>query len=147
MIVLVAGIITALLALGFGGKDYAWSSPTILSLLIFGIAIVDAFVVIEWRFPAEPIMPLWLLAISAGLHLLPYILPISIFSTISGFVVAKARHYHELLWVGRSITTVSTRLFVLLDESTSTGKSIDLALIGGAGVGLLIQPMQQNYTC
>ncbi|KAJ2825607.1 hypothetical protein GGI24_003114 [Coemansia furcata] len=178
MVVLVAGIVMALLALSFGGKDYAWSSPTVLCLLIFGIAIVGAFVVIEWKIPAEPIMPLRLFknrnvglmlvmqlfvgavifgptfyvpiyfsvvhnssAISAGLHLLPYILPISIFSTISGFVVAKTGRYRELLWVGGSITTVGTGLFVLLDESTSTGKSIGLTLVGGAGMGLLLQPM------
>ncbi|KAJ2795995.1 hypothetical protein H4S07_006337, partial [Coemansia furcata] len=80
-------------------------------------------------------------AISAGLHLLPYILPISIFSIISGFVVAKTRCYRELLWVGRSITTIGTRLFVLLDESTSMGRSIRLTIVGGAGMGLLLQPM------
>ncbi|KAJ2826183.1 hypothetical protein FBU31_003510 [Coemansia sp. 'formosensis'] len=178
MVVLVTGIIMALLALSFGGKDYAWSSPAVLCLLIFSIAIVVMFVVIEWKIPAEPIMPLRLFknhniglmlvmqlfvgavifsltfyipmyfsvvhnssAISAGLHLLPYILPISIFSTISGFVVAKTGCYRELLWVGRSITTIGTGLFMLLEESTSTGKSIGLTIIGGTGMGLLLQPM------
>ncbi|KAJ2813748.1 hypothetical protein H4S07_000439 [Coemansia furcata] len=80
-------------------------------------------------------------AISAGLHLLPYILPISIFLIISGFVVAKTGCYRELLWVGGSITTIGTGLFVLLDESTSMGRSIRLTIIGGAGMGLLLQPM------
>ncbi|KAJ2839613.1 hypothetical protein FBU31_000668, partial [Coemansia sp. 'formosensis'] len=178
MVVLVTGIVMALLALSFGSKDYAWSSPMVLCLPIFGIAIVGTFVVIEWKIPAEPIMPLRLFknrnvglmlvmqlfvgtvifgptfyvpmyfsvihnssAISAGLHLLPYILPISIFSTISGFVVAKTGRYRELLWVGGSITTVGTGLFVLLDESTSTGKSIGLTIVGGTGMGLLLQPM------
>ncbi|KAJ2822820.1 hypothetical protein FBU31_004477 [Coemansia sp. 'formosensis'] len=178
MVVLVTGIVMALLALGFGSKDYARSSLTILCLLIFGIAIVGAFVVIEWKIPTEPIMPLHLfknynvglvlvmqlfvgavifgltfyvliyfsvihssLVISAGLHFLPYIQPISIFSIISGFVVAKTRRYRELLWVGGSITTIGTRLFVLLDESTSMGRSIRLTVVGGAGMGLLLQPM------
>ncbi|KAJ2836891.1 hypothetical protein FBU31_001260 [Coemansia sp. 'formosensis'] len=178
MVVLVTDIIMVLLALSFGSKDYVWSSLMVLCLLIFGIVIVGTFVVIEWKIPAEPIMPLHLFrnrnvglmlimqlfvgtvifsltfcipmyfsvvhnssAISAGLHLLPYIQPISIFSTISGFVVAKTGCYPELLWVGRSINTIATRLFVLLDESTSMGKSIGLTIVGGTGMGLLLQPM------
>ncbi|KAJ2257343.1 hypothetical protein GGI13_000932 [Coemansia sp. RSA 455] len=178
MAVLVAGIVMALLALNFGGAAYAWSSPTVLCLLIFGIATVGAFVVIEWKVPAEPIMPLRLFrsrnvglvlvmqlfvgavmfgptfyipiyfsvvhnssAIAAGLHLLPYILPITIFSTIAGFVVAKTGRYRELIWLGGSIATVGAGLFVLMDETTTTGKSIGLILCGGAGMGLILQPM------
>ncbi|KAJ2467162.1 hypothetical protein GGI03_001715 [Coemansia sp. RSA 2337] len=178
MAVLVAGIVMALLALNFGGGAYAWSSPTVLCLLIFGIATVGAFVVIEWKIPAEPIMPLRLFrsrnvglvlvmqlfvgavmfgptfyipiyfsvvhnssAIAAGLHLLPYILPITIFSTIAGFVVAKTGRYRELIWLGGSIATVGAGLFVLMDETTTTGKSIGLILCGGAGMGLILQPM------
>ncbi|KAJ2093081.1 hypothetical protein GGI09_001976 [Coemansia sp. S100] len=178
MAVLVAGIVMALLALNFGGGAYAWSSPTVLCLLIFGIATVGVFVVIEWKIPAEPIMPLRLFrsrnvglvlvmqlfvgavmfgptfyipiyfsvvhnssAIAAGLHLLPYILPITIFSTIAGFVVAKTGRYRELMWLGGSIATVGAGLFVLMDETTTTGKSIGLILCGGAGMGLILQPM------
>ncbi|KAJ2812887.1 hypothetical protein H4S07_001075 [Coemansia furcata] len=153
MVVLVAGIIMVLLALSFSGKDYAWSSPTVLCLIIFGIAIVVMFVFIEWKIPAEPVVPIYFSVvhnsstISAGLHFLPYIQPISIFSTISGFVVTKTGRYCELLRVGGGITTIGAGLYVLLDDSTSTGKSIDLTLVGGAGMGLLLQPMQQNYTC
>ncbi|KAJ2063497.1 hypothetical protein GGI17_001713 [Coemansia sp. S146] len=178
MVVLVTGIVMALLALNFGGANYAWSSPTVLCLLIFGIAVVGVFVVIEWKIPAEPIMPLRLFrnrnvglvlvmqlfvgavmfgptfyvpiyfsvvhnssAIAAGLHLLPYILPITIFSTIAGFVVAKTGRYRELIWLGGVIATVGAGLFALMDETTNTGKSIGLILCGGAGMGLLLQPM------
>ncbi|KAJ2805330.1 hypothetical protein H4S07_004045, partial [Coemansia furcata] len=147
MVVLVTGTIMALLVLSFSGKDYAWSSLTVLCLLILSIAKVGTFVFIKWKIPAEPVVPVYFSiiynssAISAGLHLLPYTLPISIFLTISGFVIAKTRCYHELLWVGRSITTISTRLFMLLDESTSTGKSIGLTIIGSTGMGLCLQPM------
>ncbi|KAJ2864166.1 hypothetical protein GGH94_003114 [Coemansia aciculifera] len=178
MAVLVTGIVMALLALNFGGANYAWSSPTVLCLLIFGIAIVGVFVVIEWKIPAEPIMPLRLFrsrnvglvlvmqlfvgavmfgptfyvpiyfsvvhnssAIAAGLHLLPYILPITIFSTIAGFAVAKTGRYRELIWLGGAIATVGAGLFALMDETTNTGKSIGLILCGGAGMGLILQPM------
>ncbi|KAJ2812295.1 hypothetical protein FBU31_007620, partial [Coemansia sp. 'formosensis'] len=106
----------------------------VLCLIIFGIAIIGTFVVIEWKIPAEPVVPVYFSvvhnssAISAGPHLLPYILPISILSTISGFVVTKTGRYRKLIWVGGSITTVSARLYALLDESTSTGKSIGLTI-------------------
>ncbi|KAJ2838456.1 hypothetical protein FBU31_000919, partial [Coemansia sp. 'formosensis'] len=60
MVVLITGIIMALLALSFSGKDYVWSSLMVLCLLIFSIVIIGMFVVIEWKFPAEPIMPLHL---------------------------------------------------------------------------------------
>ncbi|KAI8322754.1 hypothetical protein GQ54DRAFT_297237 [Martensiomyces pterosporus] len=56
--VLVSGIVMVLLALSFGGKDYPWSSAVVLCLLIFGIVVVGIFVLIEWKIPAEPIMPL-----------------------------------------------------------------------------------------
>ncbi|KAJ2840360.1 hypothetical protein FBU31_000482 [Coemansia sp. 'formosensis'] len=83
MVVLVTGIIMVLLVLSFGGKDYAWLSPTVLCLIIFGIAIIGAFVVIKWKIPAEPVVPIYFSivhnssAIYAGLHFLPYTLPIS----------------------------------------------------------------------
>ncbi|KAJ2746113.1 hypothetical protein GGI20_001598 [Coemansia sp. BCRC 34301] len=178
MAVLVVGIVMALLALSFGGKDHAWSSPTVLCLLIFGILLVAVFVVIEWKIPAEPIMPLRLFrnrnvglmlmsqifigavmfgptfyipvyfsvvhdssAIAAGLHLLPYILPITVFSTISGFTVAKTGRYRELMWVGGCIATVGAGLMTLLNEETSTAKGIGLIIVGGAGMGLTLQPM------
>jgi EmrB/QacA subfamily drug resistance transporter len=56
-ITLVAGVVPLLLALSWGGNDYAWDSPTILGL--FGIAAVMLmlFVLVERR-AAEPIIPL-----------------------------------------------------------------------------------------
>ncbi|KAJ2331289.1 hypothetical protein GGH92_009273, partial [Coemansia sp. RSA 2673] len=155
-----------------------WSSPTVICLLVFGVLVVAAFVLIEWKIPREPIMPLRLYrnrnvglvlvmqlfvgialfaptfyipiyfsvvhnssAIVAGLHLLPYILPISIFSTISGFAVARTGRYREPIWIGAAITTVGIGLLALLSDTTTTGESIGLLLAGGIGIGLLMQPM------
>ncbi|KAJ2447999.1 hypothetical protein GGF42_005268 [Coemansia sp. RSA 2424] len=176
--VLVSGTVMILLALSFGGNDYAWSSPTVLCLLIFGILVIGVFVVVEWKIPAEPIMPLRLFrnrnvglvlamqlfigavmfgptffipiyfsvvhgssAIAAGLHLLPYILPITVVSTITGFIVAKTGRYREPLWLGGCIATTGAGLMTLLDESTSTGRGIGLIIVGGAGMGFTMQPM------
>jgi EmrB/QacA subfamily drug resistance transporter len=54
---LIAGIVSLLLALTWGGTKYAWLSPEVLGMLaIFGVALV-LFLVVERRFP-EPIIPL-----------------------------------------------------------------------------------------
>ncbi|KAJ1936692.1 hypothetical protein EC988_008122, partial [Linderina pennispora] len=56
--VLVVGVVMFLLALSFGGKEYPWSSPTVICLLVFGILVILAFAVLEWKVPSEPIMPM-----------------------------------------------------------------------------------------
>ncbi|ORX66843.1 hypothetical protein DL89DRAFT_275801 [Linderina pennispora] len=56
--VLVIGVVMFLLALSFGGKEYPWSSPTVICLLVFGILVILAFAVLEWKVPSEPIMPM-----------------------------------------------------------------------------------------
>ena len=57
IIALVAAVIPLMLALSLAGVEYAWSSPTIISLFVVsGIALM-AFVLIEMR-SANPIMPL-----------------------------------------------------------------------------------------
>lgn len=177
--ILVVGLVMVLLALSFGGVDYPWKSATVVCLLAFGVVAIGVFVLVEWKVPAEPIMPLRLFqgsrnvglvlfiqifvgaalfgptfyipiyfsvvdnssAISAGLYLLPYILPISIVSTAAGFVVSKTGRYRELMWLGGSLLTTGLGLLALLDKGTSTGKTIGLLLLGGCGLGCMLQPL------
>ncbi|KAJ2722911.1 hypothetical protein GGI07_002987 [Coemansia sp. Benny D115] len=178
IVILVGGIVMILLALSFGGDSHPWDSPMVLCLLIFGVVTVGLFVLVEWKVPAEPIMPLRLFknrnvglallqqvfvgavmfgptfyipiyfsvimnssAISSGLHLLPFILPITFFSVLSGFIVYKTGRYREQQWVGGALLTTGITLLILLDESTSTGRSIGIMLPAGIGMGLLLQPM------
>ncbi|KAJ2695893.1 hypothetical protein FB645_006342 [Coemansia sp. IMI 203386] len=54
----VAGIILFQLSLTWGGQDYPWKSAAVITTLILGILILVGFVLIEWKIPAEPIMPL-----------------------------------------------------------------------------------------
>ena len=54
---LVAGVTCLLLAMVWGGTEYAWSSPTIIALLVAGSLITGAFVAWEARV-TEPILPL-----------------------------------------------------------------------------------------
>jgi EmrB/QacA subfamily drug resistance transporter len=56
-IALLAGVVPLLLALSWGGRDYAWDSPAIVGLLVFGAIMSAVFIRIEAR-AAEPIIPL-----------------------------------------------------------------------------------------
>jgi EmrB/QacA subfamily drug resistance transporter len=56
---LLAGVVPLLLALSWGGRDYAWTSPLISGLLALGALMTAIFVRIEAR-AAEPIIPLGL---------------------------------------------------------------------------------------
>ena len=54
---LVAGVVPLLLALSWGGNDYAWTSPTILAMFGIGLVMLAVFLLVEHR-AAEPIIPL-----------------------------------------------------------------------------------------
>ncbi|KAJ1803951.1 hypothetical protein LPJ75_005729, partial [Coemansia sp. RSA 2598] len=179
MVVLVGGMVMLMLALSFGGDSHPWDSPTVLCLLVFSFVTVGIFVLIEWKIPKEPIMPLRLFKnanvgitliqqiflgatmfgpifyipiffsvvmnstpITAGLHLLPLLLPVPIFSIITGFTVYKTGRYRELQWLGGVIMTAGVVLMMLVDENTTTGKSIGIMILPGIGLGFLLQPMQ-----
>ena len=57
---LVVGVVPLLLALNWGGQEYAWSSPQILGMFAFSIVMLTAFVFTERR-ADEPIIPLRML--------------------------------------------------------------------------------------
>jgi hypothetical protein len=54
---LVAGVSAILLALSWGGNQYAWGSGTIIGLLVVGAVLSVIFVFVEGR-ASEPILPL-----------------------------------------------------------------------------------------
>jgi EmrB/QacA subfamily drug resistance transporter len=56
-LLLVSGVSSLLLALSWGGTEYAWGSPTIITLFVAAAVLTTAFLLIERR-AAEPILPL-----------------------------------------------------------------------------------------
>jgi EmrB/QacA subfamily drug resistance transporter len=54
---IVIGVLPLLLALTWGGRDYAWSSPQIVALLALAVTGLVAFVFVEGRV-SNPILPL-----------------------------------------------------------------------------------------
>jgi len=59
MLTMIVGVVALLLALTFGGKDFAWDSWQILSLFVLAVLSLVAFVRIETK-TAEPILPMYL---------------------------------------------------------------------------------------
>ncbi|KAF9580134.1 hypothetical protein BGW38_003342 [Lunasporangiospora selenospora] len=59
-IFLLGAVMMILLSLSWGGAQYEWSSATVLGLLIGGFAVAGVFVLIEWKVPKEPIVPIHL---------------------------------------------------------------------------------------
>ncbi len=56
-ITLLAGVVPLLLALSWGGRDYAWDSAMVIGLLALAVVMIAAFIFIEGR-ASEPIIPL-----------------------------------------------------------------------------------------
>lgn len=59
MFTMVIGVVSLLLALSFGGKDYDWNSWQIISLFALAIAGIISFIIVETK-AKEPILPMYL---------------------------------------------------------------------------------------
>lgn len=47
-----------LIPISSGGTTYAWSSPTVVVLLILGVVAGVSFIIVEWKVAPLPVMPL-----------------------------------------------------------------------------------------
>jgi MFS family permease len=55
---MVGAVIMILLGLEFGGISHPWTSATVICLIVFGVVLLAAFFLIEWRVAPYPLMPL-----------------------------------------------------------------------------------------
>ncbi|KAJ2607958.1 hypothetical protein H4S08_004632 [Coemansia sp. RSA 1365] len=78
-------------------------------------------------------------ATSSGLHLLPFLLSVSVVSIISGFLVTKTGHYRPFIIFGTTMFVIGAGLLILLDENTSAEKQAGFLIIMGIGLGLNVQ--------
>ncbi|KAF9346478.1 hypothetical protein BGX26_002008 [Mortierella sp. AD094] len=62
-VLLMISVILILLPLSWGGSTYAWNSGIVIGLLCAGFAVAGIFVVVEWKFAKEPILPIHLFKI------------------------------------------------------------------------------------
>jgi EmrB/QacA subfamily drug resistance transporter len=56
-LLIIGGTLMLLLGLEFGGVQYAWTSATVLCLIIFGLVTIGLFVVAEWKWAKYPVIP------------------------------------------------------------------------------------------
>ncbi|SDD05847.1 MDR family MFS transporter [Glycomyces harbinensis] len=82
LVFVAVGTSLLILALEWGGDDYAWDSPTILGMFAGSAVALALFVIVERR-AAEPILPMWLFAN-------PVFTVCSILSFIVGFAMLGA---------------------------------------------------------
>ncbi|KAL1920673.1 uncharacterized protein VTP21DRAFT_1050 [Calcarisporiella thermophila] len=55
---IIALTVCLMLAISFGGNEFAWNSPVVIVLFIVGVLLIGVFVFVEWKFAAEPVLPL-----------------------------------------------------------------------------------------
>ncbi|KAF2183578.1 MFS general substrate transporter [Zopfia rhizophila CBS 207.26] len=55
---IVGAALMILLGLDFGNVKFPWSSTTVICLIVFGLAVIGVFVVNEWKFAMNPVIPL-----------------------------------------------------------------------------------------
>ncbi|KAF3764673.1 MFS general substrate transporter [Cryphonectria parasitica EP155] len=88
-ITLVGGLLMFLLGLEFGGTSHPWSSATVICLLVFGLAVLAAFITIEWHFARNPIVP-------AHLYANVHNLAILVIGLVHGAVVTENTYFLPL---------------------------------------------------
>jgi len=54
---IIGGTLMLLLGLTLGGVVYPWSSPTVICLIVFGVAVMGLFGLVEARFAKYPVIP------------------------------------------------------------------------------------------
>lgn len=57
-LLIVGSALMILLGLEFGDVTHPWSSATVICLLVFGVTVLGIFIVNEWRFAINPVIPL-----------------------------------------------------------------------------------------
>ncbi|KAG0040732.1 hypothetical protein BGZ82_010550 [Podila clonocystis] len=62
-VILMGSVILILLPLSWGGSKHPWDSATIIGLLVGGVLATIAFILIEWKVPKEPTVPIHLFKI------------------------------------------------------------------------------------
>jgi len=146
----VAGIVLLLLALSFGGREFAWDSPVVIALLGSGVAVLALFLWLEAR-ATDPVLPLSLLrnnvvAISSTNSLAQSMVQISLAlfvplyaqgvlgtsATISGTIMAP-------LLLGMVVSNVAAGVFIAKIGRYKAFAIVGFALgtIGFSGMALL----------
>jgi hypothetical protein len=138
-VTLITGTLSLLVGLDLGGSSHPWASPLILTLLIFGITLLILFIVIEYTFATNPIMPLsrilsanrsnaatLLVCMAHGACYISvaYFVPIY-FQTILGFTPLESGIWSLVMAFTLLLTTLSCGLYMHV-----TGRYLEIIYFG-----------------
>ncbi|KAK9792879.1 putative MFS transporter [Seiridium cardinale] len=152
------GALMVLLGLDFGDVTHPWLSPTVVCLLVFGVLVIGLFVVNEWKFAVNPIIPLRLLssrsqaaaysvfAVNSYIFIgITYYLPLYSQSVLGVDALTSGLHILPLI-VSCSLSAAGAGIYI-----QQTGKYRPIMYAAQAlltlGVGLLINlEFEENLT-
>ncbi|KAB5572146.1 MFS multidrug transporter-like protein [Coniochaeta sp. 2T2.1] len=77
--------------------------------------------------------------LTSGLLLLPLIGMMAILEIAMGLLIARTGRYREVIWIGVTMMTLGTGLYIMLGPDTSLAVIIGLEVIGASGPALLFQ--------
>ncbi|CEJ57046.1 hypothetical protein PMG11_05754 [Penicillium brasilianum] len=111
------------------------------SLASFTVACLHAFVFISFDFflPLYYQVVLGFRPLISGVTLFALIIPMSISTFCGGFFVRKTGNYLAMIFLGTSLFTLGTGLFIDFGTSISWPRIIVFEVVAGVGAGLLFQ--------
>lgn len=111
------------------------------SLASFVVACLHSFVFISFDFflPLYYQVVLGFRPLISGVALFALIIPLSISTFFGGFFVRKTGNYLSMIFIGTSLLTLGTGLFINFGTSVSWPRIIVFEVIAGLGAGLLFQ--------
>lgn len=136
-LLIVGSALMVLLGLEFGDVTFPWSSATVISLIVFGSAVLGLFVLNEWKVAANPVIPLRLftnrssvagfVVYACGFYILiglSYFLPLYSESVFGANALGAGTHLIPLI-VSSSLAAAFTGAAI-----QKTGKYLPLMYIG-----------------
>lgn len=155
-VLIIGSVLMVLLALDFGNVVFPWSSATVICLLVFGVVVLALFVVNEWKFATEPIIPLHIFSnksssaafgvYSCNFYVfigLAYYLPLYSQSVLGANALDSGIHLLPLI-VACSLSAAFAGVFI-----QKTGKYLRIMYAGQVlnllGIGLFVYlPFEKN---
>ena len=78
-------------------------------------------------------------ALSAGVHLLPYVVVLVVFCVVNGGVMSATGYYMPWFLFGGLLTVIGDALLYTIDESSSTSRLYGYSVLSGIGAGSYVQ--------
>ncbi|KAL4794334.1 major facilitator superfamily domain-containing protein [Aspergillus venezuelensis] len=149
---------TVICLIGFGGVmvgifvlvEKRFARFPLIPMGLFGnwfvvAAFVLAFAHAMVSFGIEYYLPLYFQSVKqasplrSGLYILPVMVTEAATDILAGVFLHRVGRYGEITWVGTVLMALGTGLLVSLTVTSSIGKTIGFAIVGGIGTALLFQ--------